>query len=312
MAHNGSSPLTFRDVAYLHRSFLDIVGILLGTMRAAAQVVLLWYARNVPYHRGKQRLSQWLREIFKVSLEGEYVEWRGGLRWAINPGDYIQQDLFWSSAKDAADIREALRSMPKGGVMFDLGANFGYYSIKIATELRGDCCVYAFEPNPVTMERFRKNLQLNSSRGVHPQAEGLSDAPGRASVVDPPGHSGAAYLDQVIGPGPDISDSIHVTTLDLFCEQRNIDRIDLIKMDIEGAELRALRGGVETIRRLKPVILIELNPDTLGRDGCSVRDVVVFLEDLGYAIYNVRPRVRITRDDLPAQQEIVNAVCKAL
>jgi tRNA G37 N-methylase Trm5 len=146
-------------------------------MRAAAQAILLWYARNVPYHRGKQRLSGRLRKIFQVSLEGEYVERRAGLWWAIDPGDYIQQDLFWSSAKDAAEVREALDSMRKGGVMFDLGANFGYYAITIATALEGDCRVYAFEPNPPTMRRFLKNLELNFTRGVYPREEGLSDTP---------------------------------------------------------------------------------------------------------------------------------------
>jgi len=281
-------------------------------MRAAAKAILLWYARNVPYHRGKQRLSQRVRKIFDVSLDGEYIERRGGLWWAINPGDYIQQDLFWSSAKDVAEIREALRWIPNGGVMFDIGANFGYYAITIATALGGDCNVYAFEPNPPTMRRFRKNLELNFTRGVHPREEGLSDAPGRAFVVDEPAHSGAAYLGQSVNPVDGISASIHVTTLDLFCEQHKIDRLDLIKMDIEGAELRALRGGIETLRRFQPVILIELNPDTLERDGYSVWDVVVFLEDLGYAIYTVRPRARIARDHLPARREIVNAVCRAV
>jgi FkbM family methyltransferase len=280
-------------------------------MRSTVQAILLWYARNVPYHRGKQRLSQWVRKIFEVSLEGEYIERRGGLWWAMNPGDYIQQDLFWSSAKDAAEIREALRCMPKGGVMFDFGANFGYYAITIATALRGDCRIYAFEPNPPTLRRFRKNLELNSTRGVHPREEGVSDAPGRALVVEEPAHSGAAYLDQAFNP-VDGTSAINITTLDLFCEQHKIDRLDLIKMDIEGAELRALRGGVETLRRFQPVILIELNPYTLERDGCSVRDLVVFLEDLGYTIFTVHPRARITREHLPAPQAIVNAVCKAI
>ena len=281
-------------------------------MRAAAQALLLWYARNVPYHRGKQRLSQRLRRIFQVSLEGEYVERRGGLWWSIDPGDYVQQDLFWSSAKDAAEIREAVRAMPRGGVMFDLGANFGYYAITIATALEGDCCIYAFEPNPPTMRRFRKNLELNSTRGVYPCETGLSDVPGRAFVVEQPAHSGAAYLDQAVNTAPGAPAGIQLATLDLFFEQHNIDRLDLIKMDIEGAELRALRGGIESIRRFRPVILIELNPDTLERDGCSVRDVVVFLENLGYTIYTVRPRVRITRDYLPPRREIVNAVCRVV
>ncbi len=149
--------------------------ILWKLMRAFALTILLWYARHLPYHRGKQRLSERLRRIFRISLAGEYVERRGGLWWAIDAGDEAQEDLFWSSAKDVADIREALLSMPvKGGVMFDLGANFGYYAIVIATKLRGNCRIYAFEPNPPTMQRFGRNLELNSIRGVYPQEAGPS------------------------------------------------------------------------------------------------------------------------------------------
>lgn len=54
--------------------------------------------------------------------------------------------------------------MPKGGVMFELGANFGYYAITIATALDGDRRIYAFEPNPSTMQRFRKMWSSNGTR----------------------------------------------------------------------------------------------------------------------------------------------------
>jgi tRNA G37 N-methylase Trm5 len=240
-------------------------------VRAIVQAALLWYARNLPYHRGKQRFSQWLRGRFHVSLEGEYVERRTDLWWALDPGDYIQQDVFWASAKDSADIRAALRSMPRGGVMFDLGANFGYYAITIAVRLKGDCRIYAFEPNPPTMRRFRKNLELNTSG--------------------------------------DNTTGIPVTTLDSFCERQKIERLDLVKMDIERAGLRALLGGIRTLKRFRPVILMELNPHTLGREGVSVREVVILLEDL---ISVVKPRFPITRDRLPPPTEIVNALCRPI
>jgi len=61
----------------------------------------------------------------------------------MDAADYTQQDIFWSGAKDSAEIREALRCVPKGGVMFDLVANFGYYAITIASALKGDCRIYA-------------------------------------------------------------------------------------------------------------------------------------------------------------------------
>ena len=278
-----------------------------GTMRSAARALLLWYARHLPYHRGKERFSGWLRDVFQVSLKGEFVERREGLWWALDAEDYVQADLFWASAKDAVEIREVLRCMPKGGVMFDLGANFGYYAIRTATALHSDCRVYAFEPNPPTMRRFRQNLDLNSTGGVYPREEGVSDVTGSATVLEERGNSGAAYLDPAVAtPG-----GIPLTTLDLFCEQHRIDRLDVIKMDIEGGELRALRGGAGALRRFMPVILIELNSAALERQGCSVRDVVVFLEDLGYAICAVRSRNAITRSQLPGPRGIVNAICRA-
>jgi FkbM family methyltransferase len=272
--------------------------------RSAIEAILLWYARHVPYHPYKQQISKRLRQIFQISLSGEYIETRGGLRWAMDAGDYTQQDLFWSGAKDAGEIREALHSMPKGAVMFDLGANFGYYSITIASALQGDCRIYAFEPNPSTMDRFKRNVALNGTRGLHLLDAGLSDAPGHALVVETQAHSGAAYLRQTSLSG------VPMTTLDLFCEQNEIDRLDLVKMDIEGAELRALHGGIATFKRFRPALLIELNPETSEREGYSVRDVVVFLEDLGYQVHTVRGHTRITRDRLPQSGYFTNAICR--
>lgn len=273
-------------------------------MRNAVRNILLWYARYVPYHPYKPQISKRLRQILKISLKGEFEETRAGLRWAMDAADYSHQDLFWSGAKDVAEIREALRCMPKGGVMFDLGANFGYYAITIASRLQGSCQIYAFEPNPNTMRRFQTNIALNGIRGVSPLEVGLSDEVGFARIVETPDHSGAAYLRETAGSGlPTIS-------LDIFCEQNGIDRLDLIKMDIEGAELRALRGAVKTLKRFRPPLLIELNPETFEREGSSTRDVVVFLEDLGYAIFDVRSHAQITRDRLPRYTYFRNAICK--
>lgn len=272
--------------------------------KRSIEAMLLWYARHVPYHPYKQQISKRLRQIFSIRVTGEYVEMRGGLRWAMDAADYTQQDLFWSGAKDAPEIREVLRHMPKGGVMFDLGANFGYYAITIASALEGDCRIYAFEPNPNTLERFKRNVALNGTGGLHLLEMGLSDTAGHALVVETPAHSGAAYLRQTSTSG------VPVTSLDLFCDQNHIDRLDLIKMDVEGAELRALRGGVQTLKRFQPVLLIELNPETSEREGYSVRDVVVLLEDLGYAIWDVPSRARITRDHLPQCGYFMNAICK--
>lgn len=270
------------------------------------QEMLLWYARHVPFHRGKQRLTEALRRLFNISLEGEFIEQREGLTWALDARDESSQDLFWASAKDRAELNEILKVMRPGGVMLDLGANFGYYSIKVATALGGDCRIYAFEPNPSTMARFRTNLERNAVQGVFPIDAGVSDAPGGAEIVKCPGHSGAAYLREPRGDAADV----RVTTIDHFCASRKIDRLDLIKMDIEGTEIRALRGGGETIARFRPAILLEVNPETLAREGSLASELVVLLENLGYMMHSVRPRLRVTRDRIPANPPIFNVICR--
>ena len=74
------------------------------TSRLATRV-LLWYARHVLYHRGKTRLSAFLRHVFAVELTGESVEQRDGLWWSFDRADYMSQDLYWSGANDRAELR---------------------------------------------------------------------------------------------------------------------------------------------------------------------------------------------------------------
>ena len=79
--------------------------------RSAVTGALLFYARFVPYHRGKQRLTEWLVHAFGVSLSGERLARRGGLHWALDPADYVCRDVFWCGAKDATQLEAVLRSL---------------------------------------------------------------------------------------------------------------------------------------------------------------------------------------------------------
>jgi len=267
-----------------------------------ATCLLLWYARYVPYHRGKTRLSGYLRGIFGIELQDEVVERREGLWWCLDRGDYISQDLYWSSANDRAEVRHALRSIPPGGVMLDVGANYGYYCVTIASRLRQDCTIYAFEPNGVVFGRLRKNLDMNGASAVTPYRVGLSDQVGTAEIVDDVyGHSGAAYL----RPGHGVA----VTTIDRFCEGASVDRLDLIKIDAEGAELRILRGGGGTLARFRPALLLELNTPTLEREQASPEEILALLRSLDYRVYSIRPERDITFGAERLPSPILNVLC---
>jgi FkbM family methyltransferase len=268
--------------------------------RRLATHLLLWYARYVPYHRGKTRLSRYLRDVFGVALVGETVERRDGLWWTLDRGDYTSQDLYWSGANDRAELQHVLRLLPRGGVMVDVGANFGSYCITVAARLRGHCAIHAFEPHPRVFDRLRKNIALNGASAVNAYQEGLSDREETAGIVEMRGNSGATYL----RPGRDVA----VTTLDRFCERASIARLDLIKIDAEGAELRILRGGATTLARFRPVLLFELNASALERDAATRADVLALLHSSGYRVYAINP----LREIVPDAAHFPSAVCNVL
>lgn len=263
--------------------------------------LLLWYARHIPYHKGKTRLSDCLRRLFGVQLHGEVIERREGLWWCLDRGDYICQDLYWSGANDRAEIRHALRAIPAGGVMVDVGANYGYYAVTVASRLRQNCTIYAFEPNGVIFERLRKNVAMNGASAVTAYHLGLSDQDGTAALVEVPGHSGAAHL----RPGQGVA----VTSLDRFCERASVDRVDLIKIDAEGAELRILRGARGTLLRFRPALVLELNAATLEREQASPDDVLALLRSLEYRVHSIRPERDITLGGKQWRLPILNALC---
>jgi FkbM family methyltransferase len=237
---------------------------------------LEFYARYIPFHRGKQRLTEYLTDYFQISLSGERVVRRAGLWWALDPADYMCRDLFWCGAKDVAQLRVVRRHLVPGSVMVDVGANFGYYASMVARGLREQCTVHAFEPNPAAFARLVGNLERNGIRCVRAHRMGLWDGEGTASITVDTANTGSAYLTN--------GDSVPVVALDTFCREHDIRRIDLIKVDAEGSELRVLHGAANTLATLRPTLLLELNPGALERAGASVDHVLSFLQQRRYSV----------------------------
>ena len=152
------------------------------------------YARYVPFHRGKQWLAEHLIERLGVSLSGERIVRRQGLWWSLDPADYVCRDLFWCGAKDVAEIRAAREHMPPGGVMFDVGASFGYYAATFAHALNQQCVIHAFEANPAAYARLTGNLQRNGIHCVSTHHLGVWDGEGTAEITCDPANTGSAFL----------------------------------------------------------------------------------------------------------------------
>lgn len=263
---------------------------------------VLAYSLYTPEHRGKWRIVDRLVNALDLRPKGPFVVQRGGRKWALSPQDYSNYDLFWFGAKDRWDLHHLERLLPDNATVFDVGANFGYYSVMLASKKGAASHCFSFEPNPATFRALEENIRLNNLSNVSAFQMGLSDTVGTAAIKPGVGNSGASFLTD--------GDGIRTTTLDSFCaEHPEVKSIDFIKVDIEGFEERFLRGGLKTLQHMHPVILIELNPVTLPRAGSSVQSVVSLLRSLGYELFEVRRDRLVELTSLPSGEDHVNAIC---
>ncbi len=232
-------------------------------------------------HRGKWRIHPLLRFVLGASSDCDLEVTRQGLRWCLNPSDFVQSQLYWIADYESWDVHQISRWLQPGAVVFDVGANFGYYSVTLASEMRGKGRVFAFEPCRATYLRLETNIALNHLESmISAVPYGLSDNPGVAYLEEVEGNSGATAI-SAQGKG----ESIKLDTLDHFCEVNNIDRIDIMKIDVEGSELRVLEGAKTMLSRSHPRIMIEFNSSALVAAGTSAEQLEGLLRDFGYELF---------------------------
>jgi FkbM family methyltransferase len=182
-------------------------------------------------------------------------------------------DIFSSGYEpEFTTIIDAL--VPDDGVLYDIGSNWGFFAIHLASRSKFRGRVHAFEPWPSThvdLSRLVKDLDLGSRISCHPIA--LSNSSGHASMQSP-GHSGLAHISE-----DDQGTRIQTATLD----DLDFEPPTLIKIDAEGAEEKILQGGRRFLAEHHPMILFENRPARFGDDACLA--VLVMLEELGYHLF---------------------------
>jgi FkbM family methyltransferase len=169
-------------------------------------------------------------------------------------------------------------ALKPGGVFLDIGANIGYYTLLAAARVGPQGNVIAFEPNPHNCELLSKSVELNRFANVTLHAYAVSDQAGSFGFSADDSNGRLIAGDQEIAQF-----QVETVVLDQFLAQEA--RIDLIKMDIEGFEGKALQGMKELIRRHTPVIISEFNAGSMERlSGIKPAEYLDQLRELGYTI----------------------------
>jgi FkbM family methyltransferase len=172
-----------------------------------------------------------------------------------------------------------------GEVVIDAGANIGLFTVLAARHVGPHGRVIACEPSPTTMELLRDNVGRNSFEWVDLREVALAEAPGRLQMhVFTPGSGFSSFAPADAGTSRRVE--VSVTTLDDVAGDL-LDRTRIVKLDIEGAELRALRGARRLLEHARPDFIVELEPEHLERQGSTIEEVQALFEDAAYSAYAI-------------------------
>lgn len=253
------------------------------------------FSRSTPYFKGKWRLMEWLfrRWIHRWRVVGD-VQLNPSIRLTCKLWDEVQFGIWWGGETYEHLQTRYFKSLVKpGDVFFDIGSNIGYYSLTAAPLVGPSGRIYAFEPATQQFTLLKANLSRNNLTQVEAVQLALSDCNGPGVLhLDDTFNTGSAALRSGDATGPN-EETVTCTTLDDFVESRQIDRIDVMKIDVEGFEMSVLRGGCRTLERLRPTLLIEVKDHHLQRGGSSRDKLYAYLRALGYTSYRIKSRERL-------------------
>jgi FkbM family methyltransferase len=242
--------------------------------------------------RGDTPMEKMRGQIFEQLAGPEIVRWCDGLVLRLLPKDQLSRAMYSSSTYEPNTLSVLRTLLSAGSIFLDVGANAGVFSVVASRWVTPGGRVYAFEPSAREYARLLDNIQLNGIEGiVTPVRAAMSATPGRAMLRVASAQYGGLNTLGTEFPyeGVDTAgiEEVEVTTLDAFVERRALPRIDVVKMDIEGAEAAALAGAERTLSELRPALVLELFARSLATNGASIGDVEQHLRDASYRCFRI-------------------------
>jgi FkbM family methyltransferase len=209
----------------------------------------------------------------------------GGLIFFLVEQDYISAELRQKGVWEEHLYKAAEILLNQQSNVLDLGANFGYHALRLS-QICSLGQVYAFEPLNICFSQLQMNIVANKIRNVIAYKFAVTDKSGypmaMSSLEENVYGDGKINIgNSALGSGGDVCFSLRIDDLDL-------PRIDLIKMDIQGAEYLALQGMQELIKRDRPYFFVEIEEPHLLRFGTSSKQVIEHFFQLDYSLVRIR------------------------
>lgn len=241
--------------------------------------------QKIALARAANRCVKFGRRLFGLPMKAEFK--RGGLRWLLDLNEGIDFSIFLLGSFEPDAVRCFERRIKPGDTVLDIGANIGAHTLRLAHIVGPTGRVHSFEPTAYACAKLRANLALNPELvpRVALRQLLLADKPGAAvpeSICSswPLVHESGLHPDHL--GKPHSTEGAGCSTLDEAVATAGIESVAFMKLDVDGHELSVLKGATETLRKWRPVILVELCPCVCSEHGYEFADLVACFSGLGY------------------------------
>ena len=240
-------------------------------------------------------------KLFGINTNKKMV--RSGIQYQVDLSEGIDLSLYFFGNFQRHILQNNLFTLPQNAISLDIGANFGIISLQIAQKTPVGH-VYAFEPTHYAFKKLTKNLALNSTlskRITTIQSFVLDKSQKNPKIT--------AYSSWKVGGNLRSKDQhpVHLGTsestynvktvsIDDFCKQKKIKKIDFIKIDTDGYEYEILQGAIKTISKYKPIIIFEVGDYLLSERNRSFECFIsLFSKIPSYRLFNAQSKSLITK-----------------
>lgn len=222
-----------------------------------------------------------------LSYDGTYaLKMDPGFELYLRPKCAHSQRRFLFKVLEKNELEFFKKKSFNNFICFDVGANIGYFSKWLLT-LNNIREVHSFEPDPVNFEILSKNTEMFSNSFVNQVA--ISNKKGNINLFLNPISSGD---NTILNTTSNESILVKSITLDEYVNNTNISKVDFLKIDIQGAEIKAIEGGEFSIKFFRPMMYMEYTPEDVNIDALFLYDYIMSMtSSLNFKIYCINDGV---------------------
>ena len=219
----------------------------------------------------------------------------------IDPKNGVLDEYLFINSKYERHITSEMHTYVKpGDIVLDIGANIGLHTILLAKITGAYGQVYAFEPIPSIYTQLEKSIEKNNIKNIRVGKFALGEKKEELYInINLGCVASSSILDKDVS-NMTTNIKIQVRTLDSL----NLQKVDFIKLDVEGYEWNVISGGMNTIKRYKPTIIFEYSPDYFRRAGNNDGNKILnFMIDNNYVMYDLENKNKVVLNIISFEKE---------